>query len=365
MKREELLFWKGKARNGFLIIQNHDLHAGYGALLLYALNGIRKAESINAIPIIDFNEKSCPYFYDAKWGTNIWEYFFEKVSSHTLQEINDWIKEGLLSDQEVHFISSSEAAQAHQHDPERLATFWAWETPINKVSWMKEKRALGRKYVQEYIRPKEHILKKVESFIATQFKASFIIGIHIRGSDFAYAKPTPIQAYFEEVDRLVDERNDKDYQIYVATDQSQYLDEFEKRYSGKVIYLNAVRSDNHIAPFRFEEISGYQKGEEVLLDILLLSKCQQILKGAAATGELALWFCNHNNITDFALQSEFNKKKYSELESTYSQLNVGNKSKTSRKTQILRERIIRRFIESKIGKVIYYRSTLARKILKH
>jgi hypothetical protein len=62
MKREELLFWKGKARNGFLIIQNHDLHAGYGALLLYALNGIRKAESINAIPIIDFNEKSCPYF---------------------------------------------------------------------------------------------------------------------------------------------------------------------------------------------------------------------------------------------------------------------------------------------------------------
>lgn len=365
MKKEDLFYWKGKLHSGFLIIQNHDLHAGFGALLIYALNGIRMAESMNAIPIIDFDDRNCPYFFDSKKGSQVWEYFFEKVGPYSYDEIRTWLLDGTISEAEVDFVDSSEAAKIHQHDPARLATFWAWETPINKVSWMKEKRALGRRYIQEYIQPKKHILKKVESFITTQFKASFIIGIQIRGTDFAYAKPTPIQAYFEEIDRLVQHHDKVNYQLYVATDQQQYLNSFKDCYSDKVIHLDAIRSDNHIAPFRFDEISGYQKGEEVLMDILLLSRCHHIIKGAAATGELALWFSKHDNITDFALQSEFNQKQYRELESTYSQLNIGKKKGLALKTHRTRERIIRKFIESRIGRVVYYRFAFARKILKH
>lgn len=365
MKKEELLFWRDQPHRGFLIIQNHDLHAGFGALLLYVLNGIRKAEPMQAIPVIDFNERNCPYFYDTSRGKQVWEYFFEKTGLYTYEQVSNWLASGVISDREVHFISSSEAAETHQHDPERLATFWAWEEPGDKAKWMQEKRAIGRSYIREYIRPKAHIQEKVNRFTGSEFTSPLIIGLHIRGTDFAYAKPTPIDAYFDEIERLVSESDKGDYQVFVATDQQQYLEAFQKRYPDKVIYLDAARSDNHIAPFRFDKISGYQKGEEVLMDILILSRCHHIIKGAAATGELALWFCKHDHITDFALLSEFNRRSYRELESTYSQLNIDKKKGLARKGQRFRERMVRKFIESRLGKAIYYRSAFARKILKH
>jgi hypothetical protein len=365
MKREELFYWKGKLHSGFLIIQNHDLHAGFGALLLYALNGIRKADANDLIPVIDFNHQNCPYFFDGIKGEQVWEYYFEPVSPYTYEQIINWLAMEVISRQEVHFISSSEAANTHHYDPDRLATFWAWDEPVDKASWMKEKRSLGRDYIQEYIQPQPHILEKVTHFVDSRFKSDLIIGLHIRGTDFAYAKPTSLETYFNEIDGLVQGTEHVDYQIFVATDQQQYLGAFKERYSDKVVHLDAVRSENHIAPFRFEQISGYQKGEEVLMDILILSQCHHVIKGAAATGEIALWFCTHNNITDFALLSEFNREPYSKLESTYSQLNIDKKSKLSRKTQLSRERMIRKFVASKVGKVIYHRSALARKILKH
>ncbi|WP_420385214.1 hypothetical protein [Roseivirga sp.] len=365
VNRKELFRWRGKLHRGFLIIQNHDLHAGFGALLIYALNGIRKAESMSTIPVIDFNDKNCPYFFDAKKGNQVWEYFFEKTSPYSYEEVRNWVLDGTISEEKIHFIDASEAAKSHQHDPDRLATFWAWQEPEDKALWMNEKRSLGRKYIQEYINPQSHILEKVTHFVETRFKSDLIIGLHIRGTDFAYAKPTPLEAYFNEIDEQIRSHGQANYQVYVATDQQQYLEAFKERYSDKVVHLDAVRSENHIAPFRFEQISGYQKGEEVLMDILILSQCHHIIKGAAATGELASWFCTHNNISDFAILSEFNKRPYSKLESTYSQLNIDQKSKLRRTTHVLHERMIRRFIESKIGKAIYYRSALARKILKH
>lgn len=365
MKNKQLLLWKGELFKGLLVIRNHDLHAGFGALLLYALNGIRKAESINAIPVIDFNKNNCPYFHDETKGKYVWEYFFEKIGPYTYEEVKYWLAEGLISDQEVHFIDSSEAARTHHHDPERLATFWAWQEPEDKVKWLKEKRALGRRYIREYVQPKAQIKEKVDRFVTSEFNSPLIIGLHIRGTDFAYAKPTPIEAYFNEIDRLVDNSKESNYQVYVATDQQQYLEAFKHRYTGKVLHLDALRSNNHIAPFRFEKTSGYQKGEEVLMDMLLLSKCHYLIKAAAATGELALWFCNHQNFTDFALKSEFNRKRYDKLESTYTQFNIGYKKKFALTYHRAMQRIVRRIISSRIGLVLYRKFGLVRKLLKH
>lgn len=365
MNERELLFWQGKRYEGFLIIQNHDLHAGFGALLLYALNGIRKAEAMNVIPVIDFNCSNSRYFYDAGKGEAVWDYYFEPVSPYNYPQIRAWQEAGIVSEQVVHFISSAEAAYTHQHDPERLATFWAWQVPKDKKSWMSAKRSLGRQYIQNYVCPKRHILQKVGDFTRNNFKAKLVIGIHIRGTDFTYAQPIPVETYARELENLLGKNEQKDYQIFVATEQQQYLDFFIGRYGRKVVYLNVTRSDSHIAPFRFENVSGYQKGEEVLLDTLLLSRCQHIIKGPAATGELALWFNKNDSITDFALQSQFNETHYSQLESAYALLNIGGKGALRLQYHRLREHLVRRLIVSRIGQILYNNCALARKFLKH
>ncbi len=357
--------WHGQEYEKVLIIQNHDLHAGFTALLIYVLNGIRKAKAMNAVPVIDFNAENTPYFYDAPSGKDVFTYFFEAISPFRLSQILKWEREGKIDKNQIQYIKPQEAAKDHLHDPDRLATFWAWEKPLDKVAWMNTKRTLGREYVRKYLKPKVSIQKKVSKYIDTYFKADFIIGVHIRGTDFAYAQPTLFKTYLQKIDELLSKIKPVDYQIFVATDQEQYLENFKEHYGEKILSWNAIRSVNHIAPFRFDNVSGYQKGEDVLIDMLLLSRCHHMIKGAAAVGELALWFCDHNDITDFAIESDFNRVHYGKQESTFSRLNVDRKNITRLKLHKLRECLVRRLVASRVGMALYVRSALVRKVLKH
>lgn len=363
-KKKYPLTWQGRRYEKVYIIQNHDLHAGFGALLIYALNGIRKAKAIKAIPVIDFNAKNSPYFYDSSKGEDVWNYFFESITPYALHDVLSWEKRSEIDSDKILYTDPHDAHMGHQYDSDRLATFWAWETPTDKAAWMRNKRALGRSYIKKYLSPQAEIKNKVERFVSTYFKEDFIIGVHIRGTDFHYATPTPIEAYLQKIDNLLTEKHIGNYKIFVATDQEQYLQIFKEHYGGKILSWNSIRSDNYVSPYRFDNVSGYQKGEDVLIDILLLSKCNYVFKGASAVGEIALWFCDHNNITDFAIESEFYRKELGELESTYSQLNLGNRGAFHVKLQKLRDRVVRRVTASRIGSILFFRYSWVRKILK-
>ncbi|KYG81028.1 hypothetical protein EV198_2910 [Roseivirga ehrenbergii] len=365
-KKKRPLIWKGKSYEKVLIIHNHDFHgAGFCALIIYALNGIRKAKAMNAIPIIDFNRDNTLYFYDSSKGESVWTYFFENVSPFKPSEIFQWLKTGEIDESQVLYIDSEKAAEEHQNDPDRLATFWAWQRPKNPEGWMKDKRTLGRSYIEEYVKPKASIQNKVEVFVNEYFNTGFIIGIHIRGTDFHYAKPTSIKSYLQRIDQLLIKMDTSDYQIFVATDQQQYLEIFKEHHGERVLSWDSVRSNNHIAPLKFNEFSGYRKGEDVLIDILLLSQCNHIIKGAAAVGELALWFCRHDHITDFAIESDFIRKQYGQLESAFSQLNIGNKRKSILIIYKLRDRTIRKVMASWVGRNLSVRYSWARRLLRH
>ena len=43
-------------------------------------------------------------------------------------------------------------------------------------------------------------------------------------------------------------------------------------------------------PFELEDGNGYRKGEDVLIDCLLLSRCNYLLKCTSAVGEFAMYF---------------------------------------------------------------------------
>jgi hypothetical protein len=361
-----ILTWNGRKFDKVYVIQNHDLlNTGFSAFLIYALNGIRKSEALNAIPVIDFHSRNVPYFYEHSKGENIWTYFFEKLSPYSLKDVLQWEKEGKISHDQIEYTDLQQASKDHQYDPDRLATFWSWEKPHDKAAWMMSKRAQGRVYIKKYIRPKASIQVKVDDFIRAHFETNFIIGVHIRGTDFCYANPTSLEAYLQEVGKLLLKTNRKDYRIFLATDQHQYVEAFKQRYGEKVLCWDAVRSDNHICPVRFDDVSGYKKGEDELIDMLLLSKCHHVIKGAASVGELALWFCDHQNIIDFAIESDFIRKDYSELESAYSKLNIDHKSRFGLKAHKYKERIVRKLVSSRIGRALFARSKFVRKVMIH
>jgi hypothetical protein len=64
-------------------------------------------------------------------------------------------------------------------------------------------------------------------------------------------------------------------------------------------------------PFRLKNVNPFKKGEDVLLDILLLSRCDYLFKSVSAVGEYAMWFNPSLECTDFALTNEYRHLKSS------------------------------------------------------
>ena len=94
--------------------------------------------------------------------------------------------------------------------------------------------------------------------------------------------------YFPLIDRYTAEHGP--CRIFVATDQRQFVEEMKSRYGARIISRDVVRSDSSVNTFQKREHLGYVIGEEVLLDCLILSRCDFLLKCISAVGEYAMYF---------------------------------------------------------------------------
>ena len=241
---------------------------------------------------------------------------------------------------------------------------------------MDEKRALGRRYVRDFVRVRPHVLTKVDGFHEERMSGRYTIGVHVRGTDFSYATPTPPEAYIRAVHEHVTESEVDDYAVFLATDQAQYVDLFAREFGSRLVVYDATRSQNDKAPFVLADSRPYALGEEVLIDVLLLSRCAFLIKGAAAVGEYALWFNEDLTCRDFALDSAFDTRKYFFLESAYWKLDVAGRGRVAasvilrlRATQrevsewwwLTRQRI-RRWARRMVGRVATLAKTARRTI---
>jgi hypothetical protein len=320
----------GHRYDGFVVVENFDRNAGFSVLMTYALNGVRQALERNWLPVVNFDKSATRYFYDPSRGENIWEYHFEPVMGISFSELEQMLQEGRVPPSQVNHFSEKQQSQWHHFDLDRIATFWGAEEPGDVKAWMLEKRELGRRYVRDFIRVKPAIRSKAEEFVSREFNSPFTIGVHIRGTDFSYAEPTGTDDYFQGVDRLVTERSLNDFQIFLATDQEQFVEAFRDKYGPRLVTYDCARSSNEIAAFKFTDLSPYLKGEEVMIDILLLASCDYVFKCAASVGEYALWFNPEMEYTDFATKSSYDSRAYVNLEPAFSKLNTGGYGKLGR-----------------------------------
>jgi len=327
--------------DNYQLVQHVDGNAGFCAILTYTLNGIRLALRDGAIPVVNYTGESTKFFYESRYGPNVWDYYFLPVAGIGYDELNAKIANGSVLPEQVSSYTRRQICQWHHSDPDRVATFWAKDEPEDPATWMKSKRELGRKLVADHIRVKPHITGIVDAFCQQWIEPQFTIGVHIRGTDFAYAEPTTPEQYFSAIERFLSEHGQEPYRIFLATDQNQFVDLFRDRFEDRVITYDALRSNSRRPPFKFSSVSPYKRGEDVLIDVLLLSRCDFLFKGAAAGGEYALWFNSALECHDFALESEFDPRHFKELETAYYKLNIGQWSppwwKPTRWSRVMRD----------------------------
>lgn len=265
--------------------------AGFGAVILLTINQIRYCERNNFYPIIAYDVDSKNAFFDASRGDSMWEQYFDPVMPVSYE---DFQKDSKDVDLELKIVrlTSKEAIQISEEDPESVYSFpfgkWRSQDLGDLKQWYKEQRRKGRETVGRYVKPNKHILGIVDAFYDTHFDSCFVLGVHIRGTDLHYAPAVSPAEYFPYIDMHID--RDPSLKILLATDQAQYVTVFEQRYGKHIVYSDSFRSNNEIAPFQRDELSPYRKGEDVLIDILLLSRSNLLLKGNSNVGEMAMYF---------------------------------------------------------------------------
>jgi len=227
-------------------IQAGLLHNGYGmfSVVFYITGIMREYETKNYAGVnVDFERKGL--YYQKKYGPNWWNYYFEPIafSSDHLKKKDFTIKQPQMSS----FIES--------YDREK-----------------------NSKLINKYIHVKKHILDKVESFVLDNFGSKYVIGVHYRGTDKACEAPrVEYSVALNEIKKHISKNTLKNYLIFLATDEQQFVDYLERKLKGKIIKYNCHRSQNNEA-IHFYGNDKYKIGEEAIIDCLLLSKCNFLIR---------------------------------------------------------------------------------------
>jgi hypothetical protein len=219
---------------------------------------------------VDFKEFGL--YYDPSRGSNWWNYYFEPIG------------DGLKG----HPIYPSGAEYAKAYQQRRNMTH-------SEVA----------AFVKKYIRVKQSILDQVELFRARHFQESFVIGVHYRGTDKKKEAPrVPYEKVFEKISECLP--LDQPYQIFVATDEEAFLSAIKEVYPHRVIATDAARSSSEVG-VHFLNKHQYDIGEEALIDALLLSKCDLLIRTSSS---LSLWSTYFNpDMPTHLLNRRFHKSK--------------------------------------------------------
>lgn len=185
-------------------------------------------------------------YYDPNYGDNWWEYYFEPIVLGDMSE-------------PVRYTGWGNEYQLELSNP------WAHHNVIKK-----------------YIQLKPHVQEKLDAFVEENFSGYYVIGVHYRGTDKITENPRVsyekmISAINDEVVKLLGKN--KKWKIFLATDEHQFMLLVKSKYRNKVCCLDAFRAmDEHSPVHTDANRSPYRCGEEALLDCILLSKTNVLLR---------------------------------------------------------------------------------------
>ena len=289
----------------FLIITINHSNAGFFAYVNFVLNQLLYGEAHGYVPVVFFGKHSVDgpnAYYDPAHGENMWDYYFEPVAGYTYSDIEARLADPRdpLTAADVHRLSVDKLRDLLERCPGSVYAYphGHFKDKIDyDEAWYREQREKANRLIRQYIRVKPHVLSKVDAFYQTYFAGQRVLGVQIRGTDKGTANSHPKlmriikpAQYFPFIDRYTKQHGP--CKIFVATDQAQFLNEMRDRYGDRIISLPATRSHSSLATFNvnYTATGNYAKGEEVLIDCLLLSRCDYLLKCTSAVGEFAIYF---------------------------------------------------------------------------
>jgi len=151
----------------------------------------------------------------------------------------------------------------------------AWVTDTDRVYWNEK--------MKKHLIVRDSILEKVEAFKATYFGDSRVLGVHIRGNEVFNDNTRPklsFNFYKHKIDLYLEKEHfDK---VLVCSDQIHTINRLKSIYGDKIItYPSLPYSSNGSHDFIHRKTipnEGYIRGEDVLIESILLAETAFLLK---------------------------------------------------------------------------------------
>jgi hypothetical protein len=120
-------------------------------------------------------------------------------------------------------------------------------------------------------------------------KPLLVIGVHMRGTDKVPAVPP--SSYFPLIDAYIkfNEPSSR-VRIFFASDDQSYVDQAMQRYGSQAFVQAGVPRVAGTIWKTLNATGAHRTGEAVLIDMLMLSKCNFLLKSASALSEFAIYY---------------------------------------------------------------------------
>jgi hypothetical protein len=234
-------------------------HAGFFSNFCAVMNHLEICEQNNLTPVVYWHKESRYFIPEGFNGSrNAWEYYFEPVSA--LKHIPG---------DQIHW------------------DFFTGSTLFGEKS-IYNVREKAHRLIKKYIKVNAIVQKKVDDFYNTYLAGKKVIGIHYRGTDKCEeVKQVPFETYIEEINKYAD------YQIFVASDDQKFIATIKQLYKERVVAYNCCRSSDGKPIHRYKPENAQsmaQLGEDVLVEALLLSRCELLIHSLSNVSTVALYF---------------------------------------------------------------------------
>jgi len=204
----------------------------------------------------DLNKKTGYYDTEYKKTDNVWEYYFNKNFEEQPDQIVEWI-----GNYDYHY-------EFNYND--------------------QEKRFICKELIEKHLSIKNEIILIANSFYRNNIKKNSL-GVHVRGTDIEiHHQKIKFEKYFKEIDALLNQYET----IFLCSDEYQTIDVFKNKYGNKIItYESKTLSKNNVLPeYKQNGKNKYKMGEDVIVESLLLSKTDFLLKGKSNMSNFSLLY---------------------------------------------------------------------------
>jgi hypothetical protein len=237
----------------YVIRQQSEGGRGMFSLVSSVLCHLDIADRFGLEPVIDFEHFRTVYNeQDRINGTaNAWEYFFQPVSPYTLTDV----------------YQSRRVIFSDNGYPEGYSYSITQEPRLYAV-------------YDKYVKFNPDITAAVDDLAQRHFSGRKVLGIQFRGQEMRTASghwfPPSKKQMAAAVTKLLKEHDFS--MIFVVTEEASYLDFLRKRFGDSVIANDHYRTYGVNAYKQYpREQHRYLLGREVIVDALLLARCQGLI----------------------------------------------------------------------------------------